>query len=115
MKVMYAARMATPDLLRSMAYVARLLTKWTDEHDKRLHRLVAYIKNSLAYLMYAWNDRPCFGGYFCAASIFGRRLRRLLADATVHYGGRGISDTQGCQYTNFLVARATELRLQIYV
>ena len=38
MKVMYAARMARPDLLRTIAYLARYLTKWTEDHDKKLHR-----------------------------------------------------------------------------
>ena len=56
MKVMYAARMARPDQLRSIAYLARYLTKWTDEHDTRLHRLMAHINSSLGYSMYAWND-----------------------------------------------------------
>ena len=37
----------------------------------------------------------CFGRLLCAASNFCCRLCRLLADATVHYGGRGIPDTQG--------------------
>ena len=31
MKVMYAARMARPDLLRTIAFLARYLTKWTDD------------------------------------------------------------------------------------
>ena len=53
MEVTHAARMARPDLLRSTAYLARFLTKWTEEHDKRLHRLMSYINNSLAYPMYA--------------------------------------------------------------
>ena len=37
MKVMYAARMARPDLLRTIAYFARYPTDWTDDMDKRLH------------------------------------------------------------------------------
>ena len=55
-KVMCAARMARPDLLRSIAYMARYLTKRTEEHDTRLHRLMAYISNSMGYGMYAWSD-----------------------------------------------------------
>ena len=47
MKVMYAARMARPDLSRSIAYVAKYLTNWTEEQDKRPHHLMAYINNSL--------------------------------------------------------------------
>ena len=44
MKVMYAARMARPDLLRTIAFLARYFTKWTEAMDKRLHRLMVYIK-----------------------------------------------------------------------
>ena len=58
---MCAARLARPDLLRSIAYLARLLTKWTEEHDTRLHRLVAYTSNSLGCRMYAWNDASASG------------------------------------------------------
>ena len=47
MKVMCAARMARPDFLRTIAYLARYLTKWTEDRDKKLHRLVAYVNNSL--------------------------------------------------------------------
>jgi hypothetical protein len=64
MKVMYAARMARPDLLRTIAFLARYLTKWTDDMDKRLHRLMVYIQNSLAYRMYAWNDQGVADGPF---------------------------------------------------
>ena len=56
MKVMYAARMARPDSLRSIAYLARYLTKWTHEHDRGVHRFMAYINNSLGYRMYAWSE-----------------------------------------------------------
>ena len=62
MKVMYAARMARPDLLRTIAYLARYLTKWTDDMDKRLHKLMVYIQNSLAYRMYGWNDQSSADG-----------------------------------------------------
>ena len=56
MKVMYAAIMARPDLLRSIAYQARCLTKRTQDQGKTLHRLIAYINNSLGYRMYAWSE-----------------------------------------------------------
>ena len=43
MKIMYAARMARPDLLRTIGYLARYLTKWTEDMDKRLHKLMVYV------------------------------------------------------------------------
>jgi len=54
MKVMYAARMARPDLIRAISFLARFLTKWSDDLDKRLHRLMSYVHHSYAYRMYAW-------------------------------------------------------------
>ena len=56
MKLMYAARMARPDLLRSIAYLARYLTKWDDSCDKRLSKLMAYVQNTVSYRMYALSD-----------------------------------------------------------
>ena len=47
MKVFYAARVARYDLLRAVANLARFLTKWTPECDKRLHRLMCYVKSTL--------------------------------------------------------------------
>ena len=40
MKVLYAARMARFDLLRATAFLACYVTKWIEEHDRRLHRLM---------------------------------------------------------------------------
>jgi hypothetical protein len=54
MKVMYVARMARPDLIRTISFLARFLTKWSEEMDKRLHRLMSYIHHSYAYRMFAW-------------------------------------------------------------
>jgi hypothetical protein len=62
MKLMYAARMARPDLLRTIAFLARCITKRTEDMDKRLHRLMVYIQNSLSYRMYAWNDQAASDG-----------------------------------------------------
>ena len=63
MEVMYAARMARPDLLRSIAYLAWYPAKWTQDHDKKLHRLMAYI-NSLSFRMRAWSQANALGDPF---------------------------------------------------
>jgi hypothetical protein len=34
MKVMYVATMARPDLTRTISFLARFLTKWSEEMDK---------------------------------------------------------------------------------
>ena len=54
MKIMYGARMARPDLLRTIAYLARFLTKWNEDMDKRLQRLMSYIHHSYSYRTYAY-------------------------------------------------------------
>ena len=40
MKVMYAARMARPDLQRAICHLACFVTKWDSVCDRKLHRLM---------------------------------------------------------------------------
>ena len=54
MKVLYAARMARPDLLHSIQVLAASLTKWDDQCDAQLHRLVCYIHGSLDLRQMGW-------------------------------------------------------------
>ena len=56
MKVLYTARLARPDLLRAIGFLACHLTKWNDECDKRLYRLMQYIQSTLEYRQYGWTD-----------------------------------------------------------
>ena len=49
MKILFAARMARFDLLRAVQGLAARVTKWSEECDKALHRLVCYINSSLDY------------------------------------------------------------------
>ena len=51
MKVFYAARAARFDLYRPVAHLARFLTKWTVTCDKKLYRLMCYIRSTLHYRM----------------------------------------------------------------
>ena len=51
MKVLYAERIGCFDLLRATALLACYVTKWTEEHDRRLHRLMCYINCSLHITM----------------------------------------------------------------
>ena len=46
MKVLYCARMARYDLLRATCGLAAQVTKWTPSCDRKLHRLMAYIKST---------------------------------------------------------------------
>jgi len=59
MKILYAARMARPDLLRATCYLATRITKWTPQCDRMLYRLVCYIHSSLDYFLHGWvGDDP---------------------------------------------------------
>ena len=58
MKVFYAARLARFDLLRAVANLARYSTKWTEEHDRRLAKLMQYIKSTLDYRQVGWIGDP---------------------------------------------------------
>ena len=67
-----AARMARPDLLRSIAYLARYSTKWTQDRDKKLHRLMAYINNSLGSRIRAWNQPNASNDPLMLRGLLGR-------------------------------------------
>ena len=59
MKIMYGARFARPDLLRAVCVLARRLTQWDTECDKRVHRLICYINSTLHYRLKGWiGDSP---------------------------------------------------------
>ena len=51
MKILFAARMARPDLLRATQSLASRVTKWSIECDIALHRLVSYIKSTTDVFM----------------------------------------------------------------
>ena len=54
MKILYAARLCRFDLLRSVCSLACDVTRWTETSDKRLHRLMCYIKTTKHYRMYGY-------------------------------------------------------------
>ena len=46
MKILWAARLCRPDLLKSIADLTKRLTTWSIADDNSLHRLMGYIKGS---------------------------------------------------------------------
>ena len=54
MKILYAARMCRPDLLRAIGHLACFITKWAPEHDRRLHQLMCYIHTTSHLRMLGW-------------------------------------------------------------
>ena len=51
MKLLYAARIARFDLLRSINPLAPTVTKWTKDDDARLHDLMCYVNSTLSLKM----------------------------------------------------------------
>ncbi len=58
MKVLYGARMARPDLLRAVNRLARFVTRWSVDCDRRLHRLMCDIAHSLHLRQVGWVGDP---------------------------------------------------------
>ena len=54
MKVLYAARFARQDLLRAVCQLARHITKWTEECDRRLYHLMCYVHSTYHLRMTGW-------------------------------------------------------------
>ena len=83
MKIMYGARFARPDLLRAVCVLARRITKWDDDCDKkaaspgRLHQLHSPLPVKGVDRRLTREVR--------AALLLGRRFRWMLTDAEVDY------------------------------
>lgn len=54
MGVLYAARMARPDLLRATQALASALHSWTRDCDQQLYRLMCYVSHTLHHRQICW-------------------------------------------------------------
>ena len=54
MKLLYAARIARFDLLRSINTLARNVTKWSIQDDAKLYHLMCYVNSTLGKRMIGW-------------------------------------------------------------
>ena len=54
MKVLWVARLARPDLLRAVNYLATKVSKWTSKCDSIMHRLMGYTQATLHLRMIGW-------------------------------------------------------------
>ena len=54
MKVLYGARMARYDLLRAVAYLATCITKWTEQCNQDLFRMICYINSTVELSQVSW-------------------------------------------------------------
>ena len=53
MKALWLARLARPDIFKSINDLATKVQKWTRVHDKKLLRLIQYLQHSLDYRLTA--------------------------------------------------------------
>ena len=58
MKFLYGARMARYDILRAICHTASCVTKWTEQNDLDLYRLICYMRTTLRYKMVSWVGDP---------------------------------------------------------
>ena len=80
MKVLYAARMARPDLLRAVCALASEVTRWNRACDKKLYRLMCYVHHTADLVL---------EGFVGKDAKLGNVFQRLFADA----------DWAGCKET----------------
>ena len=99
-KILFAARMARPDLLTATQSLASRVTKWSIECDIALHRLVSYIKSTTDVFLEGF-----VGDSFEDCQLL------LFADAE-HAGEHDSKSTSGCAM--FLVGPNTYLPLNAF-
>ena len=68
MKVLWAARLARPDLLRAVNYLATKVSKWTSTCCSMMHRRMGYTQATLHLRMVGWigDSREQFYRHFFA-------------------------------------------------
>ena len=74
LKILYTARLGRPDTLWSVNTLARKVTKWTKGCDKRLHRLIEYLKSTNEWVQLCYvGDHPkdCWLALYVDASFAG--------------------------------------------
>ena len=74
LKILYTARLGRPDALWSVNTLARKVTKWNKGCDKRLHRLIEYLKTTKDWVQLCFvGDHPkdCWLALFVDASFAG--------------------------------------------
>ncbi len=71
-KLLYAARLARPDIVLAINLLSRNLTKWNSFHDRSLMRLVAYVEFSKGLLLRGFvGSGPITLRLFCDADFAG--------------------------------------------
>ena len=85
LKILYPARLGRPDTLWSVNTLARRVTKWSKSCDKRLHRLIEYLKSTKDWVQLCFvGDHPqdCWMALFVDASFAGEPGPRTFVPVT---------------------------------
>ena len=107
MKLLYAARIARFDLLRSINMLARNVTKWSKDDDIKLHHLMCYVNSTKSQKLFGWvgNDIKSLQiGIYADADYAGcgQSLRSTSGSHMMAFGSHtrfplaGGSKRQGC-------------------
>ena len=107
MKLLYAARIARFDLLRSINSLARNVTKWSTSDDAKLHHLMCYVNSTLNMKMIGWvgdNIKDLSLALYADADFAGcAQSLRSTSGSHLHVQGKhtrfplaGGSKRQGC-------------------
>ena len=107
MKLLYAARIARFDLLRSINTLARNVTKWSIQDDAKLYHLMCYVNSTLGKRMIGWvgNDMKDLSIALYADADFAgcAQSLRSTSGSHMHIQGKrtrfplaGGSKRQGC-------------------
>ena len=107
MKLLYAARIARFDLLRSINMLARNVTKWSKDDDIKLHHLMCYVNSTKSQKLIGWvgNDIKSLQiGIYADADYAGcgQSLRSTSGSHMMAFGSHtrfplaGGSKRQGC-------------------
>ena len=107
MKLLYAARIARFDLLRSINSLARNVTKWSTSDDAKLHHLMCYVNSTLSMKMIGWvgdNIKDLSLALYADADFAGcAQSLRSTSGSHLHVQGKhtrfplaGGSKRQGC-------------------
>ena len=107
MKILYAARIARFDLLRTVNRLARRIMKWTEEDDAALFRLISFIQHSKEDKMIGWvgDDMSSLHLALYADADFAGCVESLRSTSGAHLNLQGphtrfplagLSKQQGC-------------------
>ena len=105
MKILYGARMVRFGLLRAVCSLARCVTKWDKDCDRKLHRLMCYIWSTRHYRQVGWvgDDADSIEAFLYADADFAGDPATMRSTSGVHVDAAG-------PFTKFPVTGVTKIQ-----